>query len=88
MGGYGSSRGEAMSQTVAILGATGAVFAQGNGTTSANTEIPCPAIPPSFLAEHGVKIAFPITLALSSIALWQRFRELQDEHTANLDHRT
>ncbi len=37
------------------------------------------------LIEHGPKIAFPITLALSSIALWQRFRELQAEHRANLD---
>ncbi len=42
-------------------------------------------IPQTFLVEHGVRIAFPITLALNSIALWQRFRELQAEHRDNLD---
>ena len=42
-------------------------------------------LPQHFLIEHGPKLAFPLGLALNSIGIWQRFRELQDQHTANLE---
>ncbi len=42
-------------------------------------------LPQNFLFEHCLKLAFPLGLALNSTALWLRFRELQEKHTAHLD---
>ena len=42
-------------------------------------------LPQNILIEHGPKVAFPLALSLISIGIWQRFRELQDKHMANLE---
>lgn len=42
-------------------------------------------LPKVFITEYGIQMGFPLALALISVSLWDRVRQIQEEHNRLLE---